>query len=189
MFFFFFLTNPDAAGRLPYAHALLHSWGCGVLGAAGILLLKTQKTKKKPKTFHSLEQPRMSAAVSHQNQFKKQSLQNMLIHADRCSTAVTTRRLRCLAEGLYNGKWKGGWQSGFIKEQGGLELHWRGKERVEEERAGNKKLQNIFAGRKEVWRRKESVIKMTLTVVVPAIRWSSRRKQWCDSTRDHFFFF
>lgn len=45
----------------------------------------------------------MSAAVSHQNQFQKQSLQNMLIHADRCSTAVTTGRLWCLAEGFVMG--------------------------------------------------------------------------------------
>lgn len=83
---FFLLTNPDTAVRTCFTAFL----GCGVIGAAGILLLK------KPKTFNSLEQPRTSAAVSHQNQFKKQSLQNMLIHADRCSTAVTTRRLWCL---------------------------------------------------------------------------------------------
>lgn len=105
---------------------------------------------------------------------QKAELANMLIHADRCCTAVTTRRLRCLAEGLYHGKWKGGWQSGFIKERGRwVELQWREKGGIEEERTGNKKPQNIFA---EVWERREQVITMTLTVIVTVIRWSLGRK-------------
>lgn len=138
--------------------------GCGVIKAAGILLLKTKNKKKHQKTLNSLEQAGMSAAVSHQNQFKKQSLQNMLIHADRCSTAVTTGRLWCLAEGLCNGKWKDGWQSEFIKEQGGLELEWRGKERTEEGRTRHKILKKIYLQEEQGCG--EPVTTMTFTVIV-----------------------